>query len=508
MGSVVTSSFTINALVKNHENIIYNASRSFSASNTNFISASNIIIGSASYNTSNRAFDGNLNEFRYWSYTLNNASMVEYTKNPLFYGGNSDSDAYDYLNFRLPLSYLITTTGSYLSVHPNQSLPSFSGSISSSAIFSGFVDGDLTGEDYTTYVSIPSLGSDNIYSSKIRNINTSLIRPLDPDISAELLTKDQTPKDSNLVGIYMSPAETIDSDIYNQLGSFSIDDYIGDPADQNLSYYSALRVIQNQYWKKYKNSNSFSALFRLLSVYDYSFFDQLKQLLPARVQVNSGIVVKQNILERSKFTIVDDVVASRPMYEDTINVRNNIITSGDYPVYNGTVTQSNLYQPGQYNYSSSRLISGTGVVSYMVRFEPTGAVILQNSLSNTKQIFYPIYSTEDSASANIYNSSSSYRAAEVQDYEFEGIATRRMKYEGTRISSPGYNIASLDLLDNSPVISVITLGPNGGRTIRKNPAIPPILPPAPQNPVVNTTNPSSALRVNVRYSAGIGFNIL
>jgi hypothetical protein len=515
IGSVITSSFTINALVKNYENIIYNSSKSFSASNTNFISSSNIIIGSSSYNTSNRAFDGNLNEFRYWSYILNNESMVEYTKNPLFYGGNSDSDAYDYLNFRLPLSYLITTTGSYPSVHPNQSIPSFSGSVSASAIFSGFVDGDLNGEDYTTYVSIPSLGSDNIYSSKIRSVDTSLVRPLDPDISAEPLTNDQTPKDSNLVGIYMSPAETIDSDIYNQLGSFSIDDYIGDPADQNLSYYPALTVIQNQYWKKYKNTNNFSILYKLLSVYDYSFFDQLKQLLPARVNVNSGIVVKQNILERSKITIVDEVVANKPMYEDTIDYSNIIDTSGDYPVYNTIIDESAiLNQPGIYNYSSSRLISGTDVVTYMVRFEPTGSVILQNALSNTKQVFYPIYSTEVSASLNLYNSSSFYKAAEVQDYEFEGIATRKMKYEGTKISSPGYNIASLDLLDNSPVISVITLGPNGGRTIRKNPAIPPILPPAPQNPVINTTNPSSALRVNVTlpsyvgYSAGIGFNIL
>lgn len=503
IGSVVTSSFSISAFVKSYENIIYSKTDTFSASNSNFISSSNIVIGSSSFSTSNRAFDGNLNEFRYWSYTLNTASMLEYTKNPLFFGGNTDTDAYDYLNFRLPLSYLITVTGSYSSVHPNQSIPSFSGSANSSASFSGFQSTDLNGEDYTTFVSIPSLGSDNIYSSKIRNVDPILVGSLDTDSSAEELNNDQTPKDTNLVGVYMSPTETIDSDIYNQLGSFSIDDYIGNPEDQNLSYYPALTIIQNQYWKKYKNTNNFSALYKLLSVYDYSFFDQLKQLLPARVNVNSGIVIKQNVLERNKITLLDDVVVTRPMYEDTINYNEVINTTGEYPVYTASIDEGEkLRQAGVYNYSSSIYISGSGVIDTMIRFQPTGSVILQNALSLTRQVFYPIYSSAESASIGKFNNTSYYKAAEVQDFSYASRGYLNSTYDGTKISAPGYGVPSFDLPDTSPVISIqiVSVG-----SIRNNPGVltpPPVL----LTPPVVRTNPNSGPRNNTGYS-NTGFNI-
>ena len=487
-----TTTFSISAFVKKYENIIYSRTSQLSASNIHYVSSSNIQIGSSSFSTSNRAFDGYMNEFRYWSYTLNTASMIEYTKNPLFYGGNVDSDAYNYLAFRLPLSYLITISGSIVSVpsvHTNSTLPSFSGSLQATASLIRFQQTDLNGEDYSTYVTVPSLGSENIYSAKVRNVDPILVGSLNPDISAEETNSKQTPKDLNLVGVYLSPTETIDSDIYNQLGSFSIDDYIGNPEDQNLSYYPLLVESQYQYWKKYKESNNFSALYKLLSVYDYSFFDQLKQLLPARVDVDAGIVIKQNILERSKIASLNDIVTTMPMYEDTIDTRNYIITSGEYPVYTTTISSSKLDKPGTYNYSSSKYVAGTGVVDFMIRFEPTGSTILRNALSLTKQVFYPIYDTAQSASIGKYNNSSSYRSAEVQDYDYSLTAYVNRTYNGTKISAAGYGVPSLDLPDNSPVITVSIVSPGN---IRNNPVILPS-PPKPRESV-GTVNPNEGPR--------------
>jgi hypothetical protein len=295
----------------------------------------------------------------------------------------------------------------------------------------------------------------------------------------------------------------IDSDIYNQLGYFDIDDYIGDPGDQNLSYYTNLQTIQYQYWKKYKDKNNTPALLKLLSVYDYSFFDQLKQLLPARVSLDNSIKIRQNVLERSKITILDNVVVTQPSYAGNINLQNQIILSGDYPVYSGSIDYTDtLEKAGVYNYSSSKYLSGSGVVNMMVRFEPTGSTILQNTLSLTRQVFYPIYSTAESASAGKFNSSSYYKAAEVQDYNYSLTAYRREKFEGTKISAAGYNVSSNDLPDKSPVISITVVKPG---TIRNNPAIPPRIPisPAPPAPI---TNPNSNIRNSPGYSVR-GFNL-
>jgi hypothetical protein len=498
-----SSSIQISAAVKNYSNIVYNQSASVIGSNFYYNTSSSIIIGSASYGTSNKAFDGNMNEFRYWSYELNNATLLEYTKNPLFYGGNADPDAYNYLDFRAPFSYLTDITGSYPSVHPDQGRPSFSGSVPSAATLNGFVSTDLGGEDYTTFVSVPSLGSDNIYSEKIRIVNNALTGSLRVDISAEIPTSEQTPKDTNILGIYLSPQEMVDSDIYNQLGYFNIDDYIGDPADQNLSYYTNLQTIQYQYWKKYKNKNNTPALLKLLSVYDYSFFDQLKQLLPARVTLDNSIKIRQNVLERSKITILDDVVVTRPMYDGEINVNNYINVQGVYPVYTSSIDYTEqLEKAGLYTYSSSMYVTGSGVVNTVVRFEATGAIILQNALSLTRQTFYPIYSSAASASIGRFNSSSYYKPAEVQDYNYSLASFRKGRFEGTKISAAGYGVGSLDLPDKSPVISITIVNPG---TIRKNPSVPtaPVISPAP--PVVGT-NPNANGRTPIGYSAR-GFNL-
>ena len=138
----------------------------------------------------------------------------------------------------------------------------------------------------------------------------------------------------------------------------------------------------------------------------------------------------------------------------------------------------------------------------MVRFEPTGTIVLQNTLSLTRQTFYPIYSTAESASIGRYNSSSYYKAAEVQDYNYALTAFRRRTFEGTKISAAGYNVNSADLPDNSPVISIKIVNPG---TIRNNPSIPVLTLPR-QTGNISVTNPNSNNRNSRGYSSQ-GFNI-
>ena len=138
----------------------------------------------------------------------------------------------------------------------------------------------------------------------------------------------------------------------------------------------------------------------------------------------------------------------------------------------------------------------------MVRFEPTGTIVLQNTLSLTRQTFYPIYSTEESASIGRYNSSSYYKAAEVQDYNYALTAFRRSSFEGTKISAAGYGVSSADLPDNSPIISIKIVNPG---TISNNPSV--VTSPIPrQTGNVSVTNPNSNNRNSVGY-ASRGFNI-
>ena len=80
------------------------------------------------------------------------------------------------------------------------------------------------------------------------------------------------------------------------------------------------------------------------------------------------------------------------------------------------------------------------------RSEGLCPAITSSVLSEIKQFLY---------SASI---SSSYLFAEIQDYLPAGIDNQR--YSGTKMSSPGFNIASIDTIDGGPVVQSNIVNPN------------------------------------------------
>lgn len=486
--------YQITATVKNYDNIVYNKSSYITAPFNNFNSGSNIIIGSASFNTSNRGFLGSIQEFRYWSTALTTASNEEFSLNPLFFGGDNDIDAYNSLDYRIPLTYKMEISSSYLnSVHPNQDNRSFRNLSSSFALLNRLNTSSFIGEDYTLYIKTPYLGTDSVYSDKIRIATSQITGSLLVNKTIEQENNDNFQKDSNIISIFMSPQEIINNDIYNQLGYFNIDDYIGDPSDENKTYYTDLLNIQFQYWKKYKEKNNMPMLLKLLSVYDYTFFSQIRQLIPARVIPDVGITIKQNVLERSKLTVIDNVIVNNQNFEGSIKCNTYSNIYGDYNVYSGSLNSKIILEsPGQYQFSQSLFISGSGFINTNVILQSTASIILNNKLSTSRQVLYPIYDNEQSASLGRYNTSSYYKNAEVQDYNYDLLRFRKINYEGTKISSIGYNVPSPDLSDGSPVISITFVQP---QTIRNNPIIPKVVI---NKPIadINKLDPSNQARVN------------
>ena len=60
-----------------------------------------------------------------------------------------------------------------------------------------------------------------------------------------------------------------------------------------------MRYIGDRYWRKYSSPNNFFDYLRLLTYYDQTLFDQLRQMIPTD-RTTLGILVEPNILERSR----------------------------------------------------------------------------------------------------------------------------------------------------------------------------------------------------------------
>jgi hypothetical protein len=89
----------------------------------------------------------------------------------------------------------------------------------------------------------------------------------------------------------------------NQIGYFNIGEYIGDPRLRSSSAqsYPALDKLRNDYFEKYTKNYDLVDFIRLIKFFDNSLFKMIKDFVPARTSLASGVVIKQHILERNKY---------------------------------------------------------------------------------------------------------------------------------------------------------------------------------------------------------------
>ena len=285
-------------------------------------------------------FKGHIHEIRFWSGSLNDDTLIEHAASPASYTydvnrnitttGEEALKPYNHLLARYPLNnseFDVDNTNRQYSVHPNQTI-NVKGSASNAYLtVSTIANFVLEGFEETYYTPSPSLGGSSLYTNKVRIESSSLDRNkrLNTKTRVEKSSFDRYSIDSNRVGVYFSPQTAINEDIFNQLGYFEIDDYIGDPGDVYSESYNELTTFASNYWLKYENRNDFEAYFRALEIYDFTLFKYIKRLLPQRSNAIVGLVVEPNVLERSRVRL-----NRKPTIEDLTN--ETVIAQFDLPM--------------------------------------------------------------------------------------------------------------------------------------------------------------------------------
>jgi hypothetical protein len=422
---------------------------------------------------------GQLQELRLWSSSLNTDPFENHTKAPGAYDGNLD--AYDELVFRVPLNQKIdhTATSSLQGVEPRQT--------GISASFASWTNAEpYNSLEETYYYDSISIAAGTYDDNKIRLEDNELIGTLDVKTRAERSQYDKAPLDSKKLGVYFSPQTMIDEDIIAQLGETYLDEYIGDPGDTEDRSYPRLVQYAQRYWKKYSQNNDMNAYIKIFTLFDMSFFKQLLQLLPARTDKLTGLLIQPNILERSKDTALptivpesftynttidldqDDVLfADVNNYEATVNAQTTTLNSDVSVQYTADITGTNAdlaYNGVPYSYDSVYL-SGSTFVQSASPYWYSDAVLP----SVTTAVPSAIYSTSNPSSGGVYGSgtyggskyggsSATLSPAQIQDYLPQGLFN--LYYNGSTMSSPGFNIDSQDTVDGGPVVEIIDANPN------------------------------------------------
>lgn len=260
-----------------------------------------LFIGSGSNSQTDKILSGSIFELRYWTKQLETASFDNHVLSARAYNGNTETSSFYDLQaqWKFWQKFNVAVTTSFSSSHPDQTKATFYSS-SKLAYFHNFDSGAFESIVETYNMEVPTLGNNTIYTEKVRIDSGSLIAGLNPDKSSEISGFDRYSVDSNKLMVAFSPQHVINEDITEALGGVALDDYIGDYSSISGGQYPKLKWLAREYWKKYPNKNDFNSYIDLISVFDFSVFDQIRQTLPARANPILGVVVEPNILERSK----------------------------------------------------------------------------------------------------------------------------------------------------------------------------------------------------------------
>jgi len=270
-------------------------------------------------------FSGSLQEIRYYNTVISKSRFEDYTMNPHSFEGNSIesgslNESPDQLVFR-------ATLGGELYTGSNSIHPKVTGSWIHTASFSSgdsnfilYGDGHQFGlnREYIFFDQFPA-GIKNRINDKIKSKDLSLpvynltrgaIIPNENTLSNQRSIQQDKVEDNqytnniDLLEVTFSPQNEINDDIIQQLGYFNIGNIIGDPREKftQNDRYPELHDLNEEYFLKYVHENyDFNDYVRLIKFFDNSLFKMIKDFIPAKTSLASGVTIKQHILERQKY---------------------------------------------------------------------------------------------------------------------------------------------------------------------------------------------------------------
>lgn len=464
-------------------------------------------------------FTGSIREVRLWNTHLDEDVIRQHTTAGRSYVGNSTTSSYYDLNLRFIFGnnkYNFLQTSSLESQQPNRNKMYYDDNTLMKVDYNNFGVSKSLADYYYGYnedltYKTPTIGGQNFLSTKIRIEDQTLMSNLNVNNRSTYAAYDDQPLDSSKLVIAFSPQDTINEDIISHIGDANLDDYIGNPSDIYKNYYPELRDFSVEYWKKYSNRNDFNAFFKLVRLYDFGVFEQLRQVLPYRANKILGTLIEPNLLERNrvKTDTIPNISTTHYDSNNELDIKITKISTDSYKNIPATnINQNSIYNlssdyktkletninrtihnidsnnnnynsnfsidiynlKGEYSNNHMNLIGYDGsssnynnrnIVKYSSSwvyqtnhisfYDAIGYVVDNYSLSNInlKRNFY--YSSLESSSLGIYYSSS-YEGSTIQDIRKLPTGIQRNRYKGCVLYTSS--------IDGTDVVEIVDVDPN------------------------------------------------
>ncbi len=126
-------------------------------------------------------------------------------------------------------------------------------------------------------------------------------------------------KGLNNLEIVFSPQDEINDDIAQTYGKQNLMNLFGDPKSHMTNSdieYKNLKILANDYFTKYNHSYNVFEFSRLLKYFDNSLFRVIKDFVPARTSLSTGLLIKQHLLERNRIKPIIPIVEDLTLFSE------------------------------------------------------------------------------------------------------------------------------------------------------------------------------------------------
>ena len=211
------------------------------------------------------------------------------------------------------------------------------------------------------YMDQPAAGLRNRIKNKIQVIDGNeygtILSPF-RSIQQEFEQSASYTEDLNSLEVGFSFQNEINDDIIGTFGHGVVSDAIADPRfiSESSDRYPELTRIAEDYFKKYQgvtiNDPTYNGGLptiiekefdynRLIKFYETSLFKAIKNYVPARTSLSTGIIVKQHLLERNKTHAITGMTINSPIAK-TPETGSDVYGYTDQTGFNSVISQRNL----------------------------------------------------------------------------------------------------------------------------------------------------------------------
>jgi len=263
-------------------------------------------------------FVGTLDKILVWETPITDFTFDDHCNDISSYSYTGSAVAHEVLYFRMNFDYPVDLSSINPSFIPNSNtfyssggsalafnfgIQSYSGSVEDCLTVShSAFPYQFTEVPYNQTLTISSYGPNKFKNNKIQEIELPLAVRLDPNERSSYSPNTFLTPDSNQIGLFADPNDYKNKDIFRYFGDYNLMATVGSPSQMFDDRYYPLKNVREVYNNSGDKKVLFNEMFTLYRFYfDKSIFETIKQLIPARNNVLSGILIEPTVLERPKY---------------------------------------------------------------------------------------------------------------------------------------------------------------------------------------------------------------